>query len=488
MNQNDTCPFAAGMCLFSDTAALSMDTGNISSHDDLGINTQEKDRITYRRKTTCAPLQDQGYVTSLNYTDAVKRKNLGKFGGQRGDILDFYNFGRSIGNNFTYYYNRHAATTGFGYELDSSLYDSGGLENTWTPVHTLSRDDADVSIMFLAANRLLYSNAVYDPIFAATTEKTSFIDNGRNITYFSSDFFVSPLACIDQHQFCNPNNQKCTDLQSYYTAVKRTASIEFNAVQSMITSRLSIDFIWETISLSKVASVPHPIKKFRPLTRLGKGIGGRGAAALRAQESVSGIVSAQLPNNQWMIEVESWFATGLAKLQQLVVQYAAGPPNVVEGAYISKPTDPISQMMCNNQQVRSTSNAINFSTLGIVIILVIGGLLIITSLVLDTLVGFIQRKWNMRDYQRVQWALDEKLQLQRLAYEEAGMGTWSGGTSFVPVTKFGETFGMPPDVDPDHPRIVWHKESSSNVSPSSTYKNGSGEELQPLSTLRYTAV
>lgn len=175
-----------------------------------------------------------------------------------------------------------------------------------------------------------------------------------------------------------------------------------------------------------------------------------------------------------MIEVESWFATGLARLQQSVVQYAAGPPNVVEGAYISKPTDPISQMMCDNQRVRSTNNAINFSTLGIVIILVIGGLLITTSLILDTLVGFIQRKWNMHDYQRVQWALDEKLQLQRLAYEEAGMGTWSGGTSVVPVIKFGETFGMPPDVDPDHPRIGGCKESSSNVGPSSVYKNESG--------------
>jgi hypothetical protein len=117
MNRNDTCPFAAGMCLYSDTAALSIDTGNISSHDDLGINTQEKDRITYRRKTTCAPIIDEGYITSLNYTDAVKIKDLGYFEGQHGDTLDFYNFGPSGGSNFTYFYNRHAATTGFGYEI-----------------------------------------------------------------------------------------------------------------------------------------------------------------------------------------------------------------------------------------------------------------------------------------------------------------------------------------------------------------------------------
>lgn len=301
-------------------------------------------------------------------------------------------------------------------------------------------------------------------------------------TYSASDLLhpvVSPLACIDQHQFCNPNNQRCTDLQSYYTAVETTASIELNAVQSLIISRLSLDFLFETMSFSKVASSSIPDQEIPTTNKTFKGIHGRGPAALRAQESVSDIQSGPLPNNQWMIEVESWFATGLAKLQQSVVQYATGPPNVVEGAYISKPTDSISQMMCNNQQVRSTSNAMNFSTLGIVIILVIGGLIIITSLVLDTLIGFMQRKWNLRDYQRVQWALDEKLQLQRLAYEEAGMGTWSGGTSFVPVTKFGETFGMPPDVDPDHPRIAGPIKSSSNVSPSSVDKDGSGEERQP---------
>jgi hypothetical protein len=276
--------------------------------------------------------------------------------------------------------------------------------------------------------------------------------------------------------------KKCTDLQSYYTAVHRTATIDLNAVQSMIISRLSLDFLFETIGLSKsrLPLSPYTIQNFRPLTGVEKGIGGRGPAALRAQESLSGLLSGPLPNNQWMIEVESWFATGLARLQQSVVQYATGPPNVVDGAYISKPTDPISQMMCDNQQVRSTNNAINFSTLGIIIILLIGGLLIATSLVLDTLVGFVQRKRNLRDYQRVQWALNEKLQLQRLAYEEAGMGTWSGGTDLVPVTKPGETFGMPPDVDPDHPRIVGLKGSATHVGASSVYVTESGEELQLL--------
>ncbi len=69
----------------------------------------------------------------------------------------------------------------------SSLYNSG-LNNSWTPVHAVSRDDADVSIMFLSANSLLYLNPVYDPIFTATTEELTVIDNGKNVTYYSSDY------------------------------------------------------------------------------------------------------------------------------------------------------------------------------------------------------------------------------------------------------------------------------------------------------------
>lgn len=114
-NRNDSCPFTSGTCLHS-TAAFSLDTGNLSSHNDLGINAQWKDRITYRRKTTCAPLADAGYITTLNYTDAVNA-SLGRIYGQPGDVIDFYNFGHATHNNFTYHYNRRAASVGNTYSL-----------------------------------------------------------------------------------------------------------------------------------------------------------------------------------------------------------------------------------------------------------------------------------------------------------------------------------------------------------------------------------
>lgn len=120
IKDNESCPFADGMCL-TNYPAFSLDTGNLSSHDHLGINTQPKDRISYRRKTTCAPIKDKGFTTTFNYTDAVNA-SLGYFRGSDGDVLDFYNFGPIVykdnpPDNFTFAYNRRQAAVGTGYGL-----------------------------------------------------------------------------------------------------------------------------------------------------------------------------------------------------------------------------------------------------------------------------------------------------------------------------------------------------------------------------------
>ncbi len=60
---------------------------------------------------------------------------------------------------------------------------------------------------------------------------------------------------------------------------------------------------------------------------------------------------------------------------------------------------------------------------------VFGAMLILTSLLLDTVVGFIRHQFHWKEHKKLQWTLDEKLQLQPMAYEEAGQGHWSGGAS-----------------------------------------------------------
>ena len=121
ISKTEPCPFDSELCLKT-TPVMTLDTGNLSSHDHLGINAPLKDRITYRRKTMCAPIMTEGFVTAWNYTEAVNA-SLGDFRGRRGDVLDFYDFGHIMHtdgtpwNNFTFAYNRQQAAVGIGYVL-----------------------------------------------------------------------------------------------------------------------------------------------------------------------------------------------------------------------------------------------------------------------------------------------------------------------------------------------------------------------------------
>ena len=53
---------------------------------------------------------------------------------------------------------------------------------------------------------------------------------------------------------------------------------------------------------------------------------------------------------------------------------------------------------------------------------------------LDSAVGALRQHLHWDDHKRLQWAVDEKLQVQRVAFEAAGQGTWTAGTDAVPTT------------------------------------------------------
>lgn len=69
---NATCPFAPGTCIGSDTSALQLDTGQLDSHTVLGLNSAPKNRVTYGRVTTCAPLKTDGRITWQNASPSDK--------------------------------------------------------------------------------------------------------------------------------------------------------------------------------------------------------------------------------------------------------------------------------------------------------------------------------------------------------------------------------------------------------------------------------
>ena len=102
-NQNTTCPFSPDLCIYGSTAAYEMDTGLLDTHEDLGINAAQSDRIQYRKVTSCSPIHTRGYVTTFNDTDPTHVAY--------GDLLYQYNYGPIVNvSNFTYQYDTHSVT------------------------------------------------------------------------------------------------------------------------------------------------------------------------------------------------------------------------------------------------------------------------------------------------------------------------------------------------------------------------------------------
>jgi hypothetical protein len=184
----------------------------------------------------------------------------------------------------------------------------------------------------------------------------------------------------------------------------------------------------------------------------------RGSSALVASETVFQGIQAPLPNNQWTIEVSSWFATSLASLQRYPVDIASGPSDVdtLAGGSVTLDGDAIEESLCNNQKVHTTGEYQNFSMLGLCIILVVGAIIISLSLTIEWVTSLIQRRLKRGDERRVQWIVDSDLQLQRMLYESAGYGRWNGPLDSVPTLAKGEELVVPTDIEQGRPGILPH--------------------------------
>jgi len=84
---------------------------------------------------------------------------------------------------------------------------------------------------------------------------------------------------------------------------------------------------------------------------------------------------------------------------------------------------------------------------------VLGGAVVLLSLCLDPVLSGLRKHRGFRTYHQLEWASNEVFQLQRLAHEGLGLGTWSRATGSVPITRPGEVLGILDLSDPAHPRL-----------------------------------
>lgn len=110
------------------------------------------------------------------------------------------------------------------------------------------------------------------------------------------------------------------------------------------------------------------------------------------------------------------------------------------------------EWFCKNYIMRNKSYT-SFSVLALSLVFSIGGFAILASLWLETIIGIIQSRLNRGTFHRICWKLDSALQMQRMAFEEAGMGNWVRCADEVPLMEKGEEIKMPEEWDDSHPTI-----------------------------------
>lgn len=341
LNDNIACPFDEKMC--RNGQAIRIDSGQLDSLHHFGINTPPSDRVKYRRVIDCSPLSTDGYVSGMLNTSQVSLTPStlsGTYGVvQTNALFQEFNYGPNYSWNIssTYLWNNYTALTASNYGdmqnveylVDAELFmpECPDLSN-FAAIEELNRTDADVALLFLLSS-MFYIDPVEDPWFQATTKVpyigTVFINSiGANssMEVYAPDANASVMGCTQQFQYCNQDGSKCSVLAgsgrggSLVDSIRESADgLDLNTKQQSILSRLA-QASWTT-DLYSVATQPN---------------------ALLVQRQNTALVSPALPNNQWILEMQHLFMSGLTDMQMQIASYATGPPESSSFQYLTKPT------------------------------------------------------------------------------------------------------------------------------------------------------
>lgn len=81
--------------------------------------------------------------------------------------------------------------------IRSRSANAGQSNNPWISRQELNRTDANVSVYFIAQNKILYLDQIFDPVFSANGT-FQVVNTGLNGPTYLADQYVGVIGCIDQ--------------------------------------------------------------------------------------------------------------------------------------------------------------------------------------------------------------------------------------------------------------------------------------------------
>ncbi|KAI0437014.1 hypothetical protein F4803DRAFT_540305 [Xylaria telfairii] len=444
------CPFKDRLCQ-DQTNNLRIDSGYLDSHEVLGFNSPPNERILFRNVLHCAPLATAAFKSEGNVS--LGRYTFYHYGNER--YIDGANYIHSAPSVELQY----AATaaddiivsfTNLALSVYVSTVQNGTIADAYSdfwPINDMFRKDADLIMAFLSGNGVIFLELSDDPWYRLNTTPANFdFGYSHSTRLYIPQEPASPLGCTNQYQFCNSayhNTSGCGPLTSLIDATTGAAPF-FGSTYADFNNRshksdVEARFIYFTKMLfsGSAATVDQVLAQV-------------GAAGLTTQKTLLGGIQGPIASNQWQRDVAHWWDISMAALQSQSLELAYLPDNSDVRATRFNYTAPEFQKLCSNQKIRTTEYA-SFSLFGLFFTLVAGLLMTLVSYLLEPLSGWLHRKKGHNKYPHLEWTINSTLQLQRLAHEEIGFGTWSEGTETIPITKPGQLLGSLDLSDPKHP-------------------------------------
>ncbi|OJD29668.1 cytochrome p450 protein [Diplodia corticola] len=435
--RNASCPFGGDICQ-TEFGNLEIDTGYIDSNEHLGHNDPPELRFKFRHILRCAPLATQGYKQPYTYASEGTQSRYVRY--YYGELRSPYNytyeypissFQEWLDQNFTGPFQDYTLS------IQSALYRNQSLDafSTFDPIPELRYYDGDIKIFFLSSNFVAFAKETDDPWYSAHSEllEVGTIQATGTISTYAGDEPASPLACVSQYQFCNPNlpsDKQCTALGPMGDAFGGITNLRLSRTQEAM-----IEWYLPVLD-SDIAQV----------------IMNLGITGLTARYGLTYGVQGPLPNGQWQIDVEYWFTVWLAYMQGSMVLYATGPSNPEMMAWVDTPKNEVERSICRNQKIVTTAYT-SFNTFGLCLTFIVGCIIIVFSYTIEPLASWIQKRRRFDNYSRLEWCANETLQLQRMAHEGLGVGTWHHGAEAIPYTDNGERLATLNLANPEHPRL-----------------------------------
>ncbi|KAF2670751.1 hypothetical protein BT63DRAFT_453115 [Microthyrium microscopicum] len=405
ITRNSTCPFPGqGVCR-EGVKPMTLDSGYINSHFDLGINAPPEYRYLWREVLTCVPLNNDGFESDVSVPDGPPFKG--------------WSFGKSaqFSNNYTFLYpNTPPVNSSLHLWQDYSLkYYSAKLlpngsfsnQGNFKPISAVKPSHGDVYLIFLSTNDVMNFAPVKDPWFSATTFTNYSLGSGSPQHVYVRDDVARVLGCVESYQMCKPGlngNNTCSPL----TSVDNLSPVYFDKIWTDPDEQAYVRKTSEGLR-SMITGLETTIQYF-------------GSAALKAHFMMFQNEVISMPENQWELEVEGWFQTYLADVQRIVLDLSSGLSGKDTSWIVKPPNGTMDHQICSNQRIRNTSYT-SFSILGIVLVLVLGGLIIILGYTLPVIV----ERMDPQGYKSLEWRQNETLEIQRLAHENRKSHTWKSG-------------------------------------------------------------